>query len=347
MGKPRAGAIAGPIAVRLLDFAAARGHDPEQLCREHGLVLSQLRDPRSRVSYTVIDQVGLRVLELTQDPNLGLHLAFDVRDAATFDAGVLLMMSSPSLRDALSRMQDYQHYWADSVRTVLSSTPRGAVVRYLRQEPLNVIQRHSDECALLEILLGARRLTGDSQLTPLAVRFRHHAPADTREHVALFGLTPEFGAECCEIELSDASLDLRLPQANEAFRLFFQEQVERALSQLPGASGLRAEVRALAQATLSNGRCSMAETARTLGISTRTLQLRLQAEGTTLAELLDALRRELAHRYLAEALPLQQIAWLLGYADVSAFHHAFKRWTGLTPEQARERATGDDPVHGQ
>jgi AraC-like DNA-binding protein len=61
----------------------------------------------------------------------------------------------------------------------------------------------------------------------------------------------------------------------------------------------------------------------------------LQAEGTSFAELVDALRREMAAAYLDQRVPVQEIAWLLGYAEPSAFHHAFKRWTGTTPEQAR------------
>jgi len=335
--KHRAGAIAGHILVRVVDFAAARGHDAEQLCREHGLVLAQLRDASTRVPYALAEQLAMRVLALTADPNLGLHLAHDVRDAPTLDAGVLLMMSSPTLRDALQRMERYQSFWADGARFALLPVERGAVVRYMFFEPLSVYQRHSDECALAEIVLGARRLTGQDDLTPAAVRFRHAAPADVREHHALFRAPLQFDAEHCEIELRSESLSAPLPQANETFRLFFQAQVERALAQLPGGSGLAADVRAAAQAALASGQCSMAETAHALGISTRTLQRRLQAEGTSFAELLDALRRELAHTYLSQALPLQQIAWLLGYGDVSAFHHAFKRWTGLTPEQARAR----------
>lgn len=335
--KHRAGAIAGRLVVRIVDFAAARGHDAEALCREHGLVLEQLREPTSRVPYAVVETLGMRVLELTADDYLGLHLAQDVRDAPTFDAGVLLMMSSRTLRDALQRMERYQNYWGDGARYALVASARGMAVRLLQRDPLSVYQRHSEECALAEIVLGARRLTADPQLTPLAVRFRHAALADARELHALFGLMPAFGASHCEIELAHATLDTALPQANEAFRLFFQEQVERALTQL-GRSGLAADVRATAHATLASGQCSMTETARTLGISARTLQRRLHAEGTSFGDVVDALRRELAHTYLSQTLSLQEIAWLLGYADVSAFHHAFKRWTGMTPEQARARA---------
>jgi AraC-like DNA-binding protein len=48
------------------------------------------------------------------------------------------------------------------------------------------------------------------------------------------------------------------------------------------------------------------------------------------------LRCDLAKHYLREAdLPITTIAWLLGYQEVSALTHAFKRWTGKTPKQAR------------
>jgi AraC-like DNA-binding protein len=56
---------------------------------------------------------------------------------------------------------------------------------------------------------------------------------------------------------------------------------------------------------------------------------------------LDELRRDLAKHYLSEAgVPITTIAWLLGYQEVSAFTHAFKRWTGKTPKQARMTACG-------
>jgi AraC-like DNA-binding protein len=54
----------------------------------------------------------------------------------------------------------------------------------------------------------------------------------------------------------------------------------------------------------------------------------------TFSKILDELRVDLARRYLTE-LTISQIAWLLGYQEVSAFTHAFRRWTDQTPTQAR------------
>jgi AraC-like DNA-binding protein len=62
----------------------------------------------------------------------------------------------------------------------------------------------------------------------------------------------------------------------------------------------------------------------------------LAAEDATFTDVLEGLRGDLARQYLAdEALTISQVAWLLGYQEISAFTHAFKRWTGMTPREAR------------
>ena len=80
----------------------------------------------------------------------------------------------------------------------------------------------------------------------------------------------------------------------------------------------------------------MEDVARTLGMSKRTLVRRLSDEGLNFTEILQQLRRDLAVRYLDDRkLHVSKIAWLLGFHEVSAFTHAFKRWTGKTPSQMR------------
>jgi AraC-like DNA-binding protein len=81
----------------------------------------------------------------------------------------------------------------------------------------------------------------------------------------------------------------------------------------------------------------LSESARRLGLSARTLQRRLAGEGASFEQLVDAVRSELAARYLEDRrLSLNDVAFLLGYSDVGAFHRAHKRWTGKTPRRARQ-----------
>jgi AraC-like DNA-binding protein len=336
--------LSGRVAVRVVDFVAARGHDPGALCRSVGLSLESLRAEGSRVPYTVVRELGERASELAQDPNFGLHLAQDVRDTRSYDVGLLMLMASTSMRAGLERMTEYQRYWGDGERVKLFTGPGGASVRLMEEGTADDYQRQSDECAMAEILVGFRAISG-RDVVPRAVRFRHPAPADVREHRDLFRCSVRFADEHSEIEFADGDLDASLPNANETYRLIFQAHVERALARLPGNSGMAKDVRAAAQAAIASGQCTLASTARALGTSERTLQRRLREEGTSFAELVDCLRRELAIEYLDKQISVGEIAWLLGYSEPSAFHHAFKRWTGTTPEQARtarsERSEGD------
>jgi AraC-like DNA-binding protein len=70
-------------------------------------------------------------------------------------------------------------------------------------------------------------------------------------------------------------------------------------------------------------------------MSPRTLQRRLHEEGTSLHEQVEQVRRERAAAFFDSGMAIAEIAWLLGYADASVFHRAFKRWTGRTPEAWR------------
>ena len=73
-----------------------------------------------------------------------------------------------------------------------------------------------------------------------------------------------------------------------------------------------------------------------LGMSERTLTRQLAAAGTSFNDMLDGLRHQLALKYLtASDLHLSQVAFLLGYANQSAFNAAFRRWSGKSPTELR------------
>ena len=121
---------------------------------------------------------------------------------------------------------------------------------------------------------------------------------------------------------------------------------EQGLSLLQGAlthrrndrvATLRLQVENAIAPLLPHGKARGPEIARRLGLSHRTLARRLADEGVSFSQVLDALKLDLAKRYLREGLSISRIAWLLGYREVSAFTHAFKRWTGQSPKQLRMR----------
>jgi AraC-like DNA-binding protein len=102
--------------------------------------------------------------------------------------------------------------------------------------------------------------------------------------------------------------------------------VQKGQSTLVSCAQLKALV-------LADSASTLVSVARRLGMTRRTLQRRLKANGTTFREALAAARLELATQVLAEAISTAQAAAILGYSEAAAFHRAFKRWTGTTPGQ--------------
>jgi AraC-like DNA-binding protein len=324
------------MIVRGLELSRRQGHDTTELCREFGLHPALLADPEARIPYAVAGQLTERVVALTGDLNFGLHLAKDVESTGTFDAAALLLMASPTVRAALQRMIEHQRYWGDGQRSTWISRSDGAAVRYAMPGVAGSAARHSAECMMAEIALGIRVMTG-AALCARRVRFRHAPPVSTHEHEQLFGCPIEFRAAHTEIDFDDATLEAPMQHANAAFCAIFEQQVQRALLRLPAACSASADVRATVQGALASGHCTLAGTARALGVSQRTLQRRLREEGTSFASVVRALRHELGTAYLERGIAITDVASLLGYADTTAFHHAFRRWHGVTPARATSR----------
>jgi AraC-like DNA-binding protein len=97
-------------------------------------------------------------------------------------------------------------------------------------------------------------------------------------------------------------------------------------------------VRALIIRRLPDGEPQRPKIASLLGLSERTLQRRLAAEGTAFERLLDDTRRELARHYLGQRnVSLTDIAYVLGFSDQSSFFRASRRWFGSSPRYYRGR----------
>ena len=78
--------------------------------------------------------------------------------------------------------------------------------------------------------------------------------------------------------------------------------------------------------------------AKELAVSRRTFSRALAKLGTSFHAIVETLRKDLAHKYLKQSdLTLKEITFLLGYADISSFNHAFRRWTAKTPSDVRFR----------
>jgi AraC-like DNA-binding protein len=131
-------------------------------------------------------------------------------------------------------------------------------------------------------------------------------------------------------------MELRMVSEDSQLLQILEAHAGELVTARRSAGGLRGLVEDRLRCALPSGNVQIAEVAKQLGMSDRSFRRYLAEEGTNYGEVLDRLRRRLALRYLEdEHVSLQQIAWQLGYSEIGAFNHAFKRWTGTSPGRAR------------
>ncbi len=319
---------------RIGRFVEARGHDAEALYREHGLSREALEARGARVPYALVEALGLRAAEFTGSRDIGLELGLAIAEARGFDAGGLMLMASANVESGLTRAARLQTYWGDGERLTLTRRGDGCALRFEHPHGVRGARRHLDECAMAEIVTGLRVLTG-LDVRPERVRFEHPRPDDTTLHERIFGAPLEFEAERTEMLLSHETLALPMRHAHVIYCEIFEREVERALASMPAAQRLSAHVRTIVRAALTAPDTVLARTAAVLRTSTRTLQRRLRAEGTSFGAIVDAVRREMAEESLRSDVPIRDITRRLGYADATTFHRAWKRWTGQSPAESR------------
>jgi AraC-like DNA-binding protein len=309
----------------------------EPLLRRAGLTPEAIADPEERLS--VRSQIALldEAARAVKDNCLGFTLArdFDLREIGLL---YYVMASSQTLGDALKRVARYSQ-----------TTNEALVVRYREGNRLIInlsysgVPRHSDihqiEFCMFGVLRIFRVLTGQN-LVPQHFSIAHHRSEGTTEMSRFIGTDVEFGADTDEIALNSKACELSIVHADPYLNHLLLKSCEAALTDRRGnVSQLRTKVANVISSLLPHGRVVVDDVARSLGMSKRTLARKLSDEGLNFTEVLHQLRRDLAHRYLDDPkLHISKIAWLLGFKEVSAFTHTFKRWTGKTPSQMRTTA---------
>lgn len=311
-----------------------QGKDVKAVLSKSGLRLDEITDPTVRIEVrTQIKFLELAAEEL-RDEFLGFHLArsFDLREIGLV---YYVMASSDHLADAFRDAARYSRINTDGARLRFKLEGTADIaVDYVNVDRSS--DRHQIEFWLVALMRICRQLTG-TRIAAHGLKVRHSRAGSPAVFKAFFGTEVEFGAETDEIMLPALTALMPIAGRDPHLHNLLRQYAEEALANQPGLrASNHSRVERVIPQLLPHGRAELSKVARQLGMSSRTLSRKLRDEGVTFAEILDRLRSALAKRYLGDReLPVTQIAWLLGYQEVSSFTHAFKRWTGMTPREFR------------
>jgi AraC-like DNA-binding protein len=198
--------------------------------------------------------------------------------------------------------------------------------------------RHQIEAWTTAIVRCCREIAGRG-LQPMNAGIMHSRILESVELDGFFGRAVEFGAGRDEVSFTGEAADLAVLNADRYLNRLVVGYCEDVLAHRKARSGTtQADVENVIASLLPHGQPRIEDVAQKLGVGARTLRRKLATEGVTFKRILEDLRFALAKHYLAEQdFSISRIAWLLGYTEVSAFSHAFRRWTGRTPRADRSR----------
>jgi len=321
------------LASRLAYQRAKRsGLALKPLLRKSRLSIEQLEDSRTRL--VVRDQIDFLnlVADALDDDMLGHHLglSFDLRLGGLY---YYVLASSESMLEFFERGARYTTLVNEGVSQKCVDDRRlGLAVRYIgiRRQT----DRHQMEFWLTTLVRAVRECTG-VHVKPLRVRLTHYRGRGHAAFSRFLGCNVEFGASVDEILFSRSTHALPIPRADRYLNRLLVGVCEEVLARRSRvAEPFVARVENAIAPLLPHGDARAAAVAKRLGLSQRTFARRLEEEGLTFSAVLHRLRLELAQRYLGrEKLPISKVAWLLGYQEVGAFSHAFRRWTGKSPSE--------------
>jgi len=327
----------------LLHAAAHRGADAEALRQAADLDAAQLSDPDGRLPLTAMQRLWQLATEATHDPHLDLHLAGQTHPAS-FGALSYVLLHSSTLGEALAQLCRYQDLACNGTRTSLRRLDGASVELVIEVTSPAITDPRYALNSELSVYLHLLRVLSGQPLVPEAVRLAYPPPPDPSEHQRVFAPAPvRFGTPDSALRLPAAVLALPLPTADPQLLALLEPHAAALLARLPQPPTLADGVRRELLRLLAHAEPTLAAVADALCLSPRTLQLHLHQTSHSYQQLLDEVRRELAERHLRDQrLNTTDIAFLLGFAELSVFVRSFRRWTGQTPGAFR-RAAGDPP----
>ena len=336
-GFPR---TAGFMTRLAYDHAHQAGIPVRTLARRAGLTPGAIRDWHARLDARAQSAFLESVAAALDDYSLGFHLA---QRADLRAAGLLfyVLASSSRLIEVFQRGARYTSLVNEGV-TQRCIDRRVIGLELHAASAARHTNRHEVEFWLTTLLRLSRQLT-DKRLVPERVCFAHVRGPSAAEVGKYFSCDVEYGAPSDSILFARRARDLPIMNSDPYLNRLLVDCCEQAMRQLRRRQAPFESIVENGIATLlPHGEASMSAVARRLGVSERTLARKLAAEGIGFSSLRTRLRRNLAQCYLKEPeLSISEIAWLVGFRDLGAFSHAFKRWTGSAPREARGRGSRD------
>ncbi len=315
-----------------------RGGDPHALLERHNIEPHQIRDPDHYVDCKSVIELFEDCSHTLNDPLFGLDLA-EIQNPEVFGCVAALCRAAPTVRSSIDHFIEYIPV-THAPDTVLELIEKGPVAELRWNVPADLGSNAQANFQAVLLNLKLLREVVGQQFRPsyvnLAVESRAAGLRELERRLgARFNSTKTDNA----IAFPTALLEQPVKSANKLLFKLLGGYLQKV--KLASRESLAERVEDYVRGAMASGNCSIERCAMKLNMPVRTLQAQLAASELKFSDILESQRSEKARACLEQRdLSLDDVAEQLGYAEQSSFGRAFKRWTGLTPQQYRQGLDG-------
>lgn len=334
--QPRVAASSTLALVHYLDRQGVL--EPDRVTEITGLSRAALEDPDHRVPAEAHYRLWEYAEQVTGDPGIGLH-AGQVVDPERMGLVGHVFFNCDTLGEAVIQYVRLHRLINESVILSFEQTDELAILTWQPDTPEHYCRQDMDRT--LAAALSRTRHFIHPGICAQWAEIAHPRPGYASEYEKLLGGPVSFGHGVTRLAFDSQHLAHPIPHRNPYVYSAMLKQVNVLLARLQSRRSFSRKIRRLISRQMATDRIDADTLARQCHMSRQTLYRRLKKEGMSFHELVEDVRKDKALRYVAaDHYALGEIAFLLGFSELSAFSRAFKRWTGMAPAQYRAQHRG-------
>jgi AraC-like DNA-binding protein len=303
----------------------------EQLSKQ-GVALDFLQcEPDARINLNDYLKLEKLANELTGDK--GFFLDFGKSLDPLPDSVKYVVLHSADTKERINNVLRYMKLLCEAFNMHLEENPESAEITF-SITPVRYYSIYTIEMIMANIMCGLR--SGyDEAYKPLQVCFQHSPPLYRRYYDDFFGIPVSF-EQSSNCILFDKEI-LSIKHSDQAYlKDIFVRHADGLLDKLTDSSKFSSTVRNIIVEKLPSSNLSIRLLESYLNMTRQTIHRKLKEENTTYEALLYEIRKQKAIEYLKDKkLSIEEISFLLGYSETSAFYHAFKKWFNKSPSEYR------------
>jgi AraC-like DNA-binding protein len=329
------GTIAICFVAAALQSVHGRNLNADELLANVGLSSSLLQVPQARVSAKHYSALWRAIAAALDDEFFG-------QDSRRMKVGSFAMLchavlSCKTLGQALDRSLRFYALILDDICGSAERDAKEARI-VLHEHAAGVPQRVFAHELLLMLLYGVSCWLVGRRIPILRTEFSYAEPAHSAEYRLMYCADLRFNRPHTLLAFEASYLDLPVVQNERSAKEFLRSAPESILLKYKNGSSLTARVRRRLRQFLPGTVPDFEELAQEMSMTPATLRRRLHEEGESYQSIKDQLRRDLAISYLSHSRrSVMDIAVELGFTERSAFHRAFRKWTGASPGEFRRK----------